>query len=175
MPTGVQRFSASWSAMTWLVTLAVILVAVFATGAVLKKAEHIGPDNGAARLRLTVAALIFPAILMICVALAPLGYTVDEVGIVVNRLGPNICILYSDVADIRSIKRRDLGFGLSLLASGGFFGIYGRFWSTRLGRFQAYVTNASHLVMITRTDGTTLLISPLPADVFLAVVEQARA
>lgn len=175
MPAGVQRFPASWSAMTWLVTLAVILVAVVATGAVLTKAERVAPDNDPARLRLTIAGLIVPMILMVCVAFAPLGYTVDDVGIVVNRLGPNVYILYRDIAEIRTLSRRDLGFCIRLCGSGGFFGSYGRCWSTRLGTFRVYVTDSNHLVLITRTDGTKALISPLPADVFLAVVETARA
>ncbi|UCD51343.1 MAG: hypothetical protein JSW27_01665 [Phycisphaerales bacterium] len=174
MPTGVQRFSASWSAMTWLVTLAVVVVVVVATGAVLTKAERVSPEDESARLRLTAVALILPMILMICVLFAPLGYTIDDVGIVINRLGPNICILYSEVAEIRLINRRDLGFGVRLCASGGFFGFYGRFWSTRMGRFQAYVTDTKHLVLITRIDATKLLISPLPANLFVEVVENVR-
>jgi Bacterial PH domain len=171
----IQRFSASWSAMTWLVTLAILFAAVIATGVVLTKAERIAPENESASMRLTVLALVVPVILMLAVVFAPLGYTVDGSGIVVNRMGPKICIRHSEVAEIRPIRRCDVGFGIRLNAFAGFFGFYGRFTSTRLGRFHAYVTDFKRLVLITRTDGTKLLLSPFPTDVFIEAVEKARS
>ena len=175
MTVRTRRFSAPWSAPTWFTTLLVILVAVIAAGAVLAKVETITSDNPAARERLTATALVVPLILMVAIAFAPLGYTVDEVGIVVNRMGPNIYILHSRIVEIRRLSRRDVGFSIRLGGSGGFFGFFGRFWSTRLGRHRAYVTNTKDLVLIRCDNGVKFLLSPYPADAFVEALAQARA
>ena len=175
MSMRTRRFSAPWSALTWFMTLLVILVAVIATCAVLAKTEKIASDNPTARERLTVAALIVPLILMVALAFAPLGYTVDEVGIVVSRMGPNIYILHSRIVEIRRLTRRDVGFSIRLGGSGGVFGLFGRLWSTRLGRHRAYVTNTKDLVLIRCDNGVKVLLSPYPADAFVEALAQARA
>jgi len=112
---------------------------------------------------------------MVTVLFAPLGYTVERAGIVINRMGRNVYVLYDDILEVQRLGRGDVGFGIRLWASGGFFGFYGSFWSRRLGRVQAYVTDTRHLVLITRVDGRKLLVSPCPADVFMELVQNKRA
>jgi hypothetical protein len=175
MSASVQRFAASWSAATWLITLLVIVVAIVAMGAVLKQVEHISPGGGWERALLTLAALLLPVILMVTVIFAPLGYTVDNAGIMVNRMGRNICVPYAEIADIRLVDRRDVSFAIRVCGCGGFFGFYGRFWSKRLGKFHAYVTDTRQLVLITCTDGRKILLSPFPADVFTELVRSMRS
>lgn len=174
MSASVQRFSASWSAATWFVTLLVVVVAIVAMGVVLQQADRVASENGSKRALLTLAALIVPVILMVTVVFAPLGYTVSEMGIMVNRMGRNICIARSEIAQIELIKRRDVGFAMRICACGGFFGFYGLFWSKRLGRFRAYVTDTRHLVLVTRTDETKVLLSPFPAEVFVDMVKDMQ-
>ena len=55
-----------------------------------------------------------------------------------------------------------------------FFGFFGRFWSRRLGHHRMYATNMRDLVFVERVDGTKFILSPYPADVFVAAVEEAR-
>jgi hypothetical protein len=160
--------------MTWVVTLLVIGVAVMAVGAVLSKAERVSSEDQTSRAALIAAAMIVPVVLLIAVAFAPLGYTVDDVGIVVNRMGPKVCILHDEISEIRRIGRGDLGFGLRLGGSGGFFGSFGRFWSKGVGHHRMYATNSRDLVYIERVDGTKVILSPFPADAFVAAVEEAR-
>ena len=174
MSIGVRRFASPWSAVTWLMTLLVIGVAIIAVGGVLSKAENVSSDDEASRAALIAAAMIVPVALLVAVVFAPLGYTVDDVGIVVNRMGPKVCILHGEIAVIGRIRRRDVGFCLRLGGSGGFFGSFGRFWSRRLGHHRMYATNSRDLVYIERVDGTKVILSPFPADVFIAAVEEAK-
>jgi len=174
MSMPIRRFAAPWSLVTWLVTLLCIVVVVLVTGAALSQAERLVPDDQVMRERLSVAVMVVPFVLVAAVLFAPLGYTVDAVGTVVNRLGPRICILHSEIAEIRRLKRREVGFAFRLCGSGGFFGSYGRYWSARLGHHRAYITNSKDLVLITRHDGMRFLLSPFPADAFIAAIEEAR-
>jgi hypothetical protein len=170
----VQRFAARWSALTWIVTLLVIGVAIVAVGGVLSQAEKVSPDERASRAVLIAAAMVVPAALLISVVFAPLGYTVDDVGIVVNRIGPKVCVLHSEIREIRRMAPGDLGFSLRVGGSGGFFGFFGRFWSRRVGHHRMYGTNGRDLVYIERVDGVKIILSPYPAGAFVATVEAAR-
>lgn len=174
MAKRVARFVARWSAVTWIVTLLVIAVAIVAVGGVLSQAEKVAAGNVGTRAALVAAAMIVPVALLITVVFAPLGYVVDDVGIVVKRMGPKVCIIHSEIAEIRLIGQRDLGFSLRLGGSGGFFGFFGRFWSRRLGHHRMYATNGRDLVYIELVDGVKIILSPYPADLFVAVVEETR-
>jgi hypothetical protein len=174
MAVPVRRFAARWSAWTWIVTLVVIGLAVVVVGVVLSEAEKVEPENGLNRVSLIGAAMIVPMALLVCVVFAPLGYTVDAVGIVVNRIGPSVCIRHDEIAEIRRVATRDVGFSVRVFGSGGFFGYYGRFWSQRLGPHRMYATNGRDLVCIERVDGGKVVLSPYPADVFVAAVQEAR-
>jgi hypothetical protein len=55
-------------------------------------------------------------------------------------------------------------------ASGGFLGFYGRFWSRRLCSFRMYATNATDLVLVTKRDGSKMVLSPRDADQFIEAV-----
>ena len=153
------------------VTSLVILAAIVAVGVALTRAE----DAGALGPVLIAVAVIIPVVLMVCALFAPLGFTVDAAGVVVNRMGPKVCILHGDIAGVCCVTRQDVGFSVRLLGSGGFLGFYGRFWSGRLGKHRAYVTHARDMVLIECHSGEKFLLSPFPADIFVAAVEKARA
>ena len=174
MSLPIRRFAASWSLTTWLITLLVVLVVVAVSGTALIQAEKLPSEDTAERTLLVALALIIPSILMASVLFAPLGFTVDQAGIVVNRMGPRICICYGEIVEIRRLTRTDIGFSVRVAGSGGFLGFFGRFWSTRLGSHRAYITNGKDLVLICRHDGVKFVLSPHPASVFIEALEQAR-
>lgn len=166
MGAGIYRFGARWSLVTWLVTLVVIAVVIVIMGVAMAQAERTPV--------LIAIVMIVPLALAVTALFAPLGYTVDAVGIMVNRMGPKVCILYDEIAKIRRVRWSDVGLSVRFLGSGGFLGFYGRFWSRRLGRHRAYVTSGRNLVLIECLDGEKLLISPYPADLFMELVEKVR-
>ena len=112
-------------------------------------------------------------ILIVAVVFAPLEYAVDDVGVLVKRIGPRIRILHHEIAAIRALSRREMGFSLRLCGSGGFFGFFGRFWSARLGKHRAYCTNMRDLVLIECRDGRKFVLSPHPAGAFVEAVTNA--
>ena len=166
MGAGIYRFGARWSLLTWAVTLLVIAVVIVVMGVALAHAARTPV--------LVVMAMIVPLALAVTALFAPLGYTVDAVGIMVNRMGSKICVLYDEIVEIRRVNRSDVGLSVRLLGSGGFLGFYGRFWSRRLGRHRAYVTSGRNLVLIECVDGEKVLISPYPADLFMELVAKVR-
>jgi len=63
-------------------------------------------------------------------------------------------------------------FSRRLAGSGGLFGYYGLFQTSKLGRSNWYLTNRQHSVVVI-TASRTVLLSPDDADGFLAAVRQS--
>jgi hypothetical protein len=78
-----------------------------------------------------------------------------------------VLIERTQIREIRRIDSPEIGFVWRVFGSGGFFGWFGWFRSRSLGRFTAYATNRRDLILITKTDGSKLILSPYPRDAFL--------
>jgi hypothetical protein len=174
MAQGTQRFGARWSMLVRAVTPVVIVLVIVAVAVVLRAAGQPTVKDTATAGWLVVAASLPVAMLAIAVLFAPLGFTVDPVGIIVNRMGPNVYIRYEEIAAIERIEPRQIGFGIRVFGSGGFFGHFGWFYSRPLGWFRCYVTDRRDLVLIRLHDGGKLVLSPHPAEVFVEYAERAR-
>lgn len=174
MAQGMQCFAARWSPSVWTITVLVIVVVICVTAGLLWAAAHAADAGAATRMLLTAAALVPPVILCVTIFFAPLGYTVHAGLILVNRMGRPVVIACRESAEIRRMNAAEIGFAVRIVGSGGFFGWFGRFYSRRLGRFRAYITNRNAFVLVTQTDGTKIVLSPSPADVFVETVKKAR-
>ena len=110
-------------------------------------------------------SLPFTIILFVIGRYAPLGYrlAVDSVH-VERRAGPRV-ITYRT---IRSADRvaRPLG-GISVTASKGVFGRFGRFWNSTLGFYRLFLTNRESIVWLETTEGW-MALSPDRPDEFVA-------
>lgn len=167
-----QRFAARWSLSVWIVTLAVIAFVGFAMGGMLWTATRDAHTREA--WLLGVSALALPTILCITVFFAPLGYSILTRGVVIHRMGRNVAIGFEQIAEIRRIEPKEIGLAIRVFGSGGFFGWFGRFHGRRLGWFTAYCSSGRDLILIARTDGAKIVISPHPADAFLESAERAK-
>ena len=167
MPRQPRQFAARWSPTTWLVTLLVIAIVIGVSCTFLCRSPEVTSTGSVERCRLTLPVLVLPGIFAVASLFAPVGYALTASAIVIRRLGPNIRIPYESIAEVRRLQKRQVGFGIRLGGSGGFFGFYGRFWSTRLGRHRMYATNAGDLVLVRLTDGRKIVVSPHPADAFV--------
>ncbi|MDI6447868.1 PH domain-containing protein [Anaerobaca lacustris] len=168
MTNGAQRFGAEWSMAVRITTAVVIFATIFVVGVMLRIATGPGPTW------LAPLAFVPAAVLSVTILFAPLGFTVDSVGVIIHRLGRNIYIRHDEIASVERIEASQIGLGFRVFGSGGFFGFFGRFYSRQLGRFRGYITNRKDLVLITLRDGAKLVLSPHPGDVFVECAKNAR-
>ena len=169
-----QRFGMRWSPLTWIVTIAVIVLVVAVAVVILWKAIHVGPEVGGIRVLLVLVGFLPAVSLAILALFAPRAYEVDPDAITVKRIVGNVVIRRVDVREIRRIESRGIGSALRLFACGGFFGWFGLFYSRQIGRFWAYTGNQADLVLITQADGTKVVISPYPPEAFLEAIREAQ-
>jgi hypothetical protein len=109
------------------------------------------------------------SLIALCYAYSPLGYAVSERSVVVRRLIGRVRIPIEGVREIRPATPDDFRGCLRLWGSGGMFGYYGLFRTTKLAKCTWYVTSrAKAVVLITETK--TTLFSPDDVDRFLTAV-----
>jgi hypothetical protein len=166
------RFEARWSRLVWCVTLGVLLLVAVAEILLLGAAFSFSrgqPGHAAAVLGMLVSVTIFAGI----ARFAPWDYLVRRDAIVVGRLGPPLMIPYEAIREVRRTYRKEIGFAWRVFGSAGFLGWFGLFRSRRLGEFRACATNQRDLVLITKTNGAKLVISPHLPDAFLEAVQKS--
>jgi hypothetical protein len=155
-PGESQSFSASFDSTTKIVSVVVFVVLLLA----------------AAVTRSAIVAGLGAAVILLSFAYSPRGYAILERSIVVNRLIGNVRIALDGIREIRAATTDDFRGCLRLWGSGGLFGYYGIFQTSRLGRGTWYVTNRSNAVVVI-TDAKTVLFSPDNVDGFITAIRVA--
>lgn len=120
----------------------------------------------------TQSALAAGALLLTVVfgyGLSPRGYTVAERSITVHRMLWNARIPLEGARQARRITGAELRGSFRVFGSGGLFGYYGLFHTSKLGNCTWYATARERLVAVI-TDAKSALFSPDDADGFLAAV-----
>ena len=113
-------------------------------------------------------ALLIPLLVALAYAYSPRGYVLSGHGILVKRLIGNIRVPRGDIREIRPGTPADLAGCIRLWGSGGFFGYYGLFRTSKLGRSYWYVTDRSKTVIVVARD-KTFVLSPDDVLGFVAV------
>jgi len=100
---------------------------------------------------------------------APRGYTIAGQSILVHRPIGNLRIPLAGVQEARAGTSEDLAGCIRLFGSGGLFGYYGLFQTSKLGRSTWYVTDRDKAIVVI-TAAKTAVFSPDDGDGFLAAI-----
>lgn len=106
-------------------------------------------------------------LLVAAYAWSPTGYEISDGAVVVRRLAGNVRIRLDGIREVRVATADDFRGCIRLFASGGLFGYYGIFRTSKLGKSTWYVTNRSRSVVIVSDSGTAVL-SPDDVGGFVA-------
>ncbi len=116
-----------------------------------------------------LVACISLVVIMLAYGYSPSGYTVTNRSIIVKRLLTTAHVSLEDAREARMATADDVRGCFRLWGSGGLFGYYGLFWTSRLGKCTWYVTARKRSVVVI-TGSKTALFSPNDAEGFLAAV-----
>jgi hypothetical protein len=110
------------------------------------------------------------AVIVLGYAYSPRSYSISGREIIVKRLIGSVRVPLDRLKEARLVTPDDLRGGIRLWGSGGMFGYYGLFRTTKLGNCRWYVTNRRNMVVVV-TESKTTLYSPDDTEGFLAAVE----
>ncbi len=116
-----------------------------------------------------IAAAILILVLVLSYAYSPRAYRVSEKAIVVKRLIGNVRVPLESLRAARRMEADDLRGCIRLWGSGGLFGYFGLFRTTKLGRCTWYATNRKNLTVVVGARKTTVY-SPDDTEGFLRAI-----
>ncbi|MGA2143860.1 MAG: PH domain-containing protein [Bryobacteraceae bacterium] len=108
-------------------------------------------------------------LLILAYAYSPRGYRVAERAIAVRRLIGDIRIPLDDVREARIAGADDFAGCIRLWGSGGLFGYYGVFRTSKLGKCTWYVTSRRNSVVVI-AGAKTVVLSPDDPERFVAAI-----
>jgi len=149
-----MSFTASWDSLTKVFSAAVVLLLL-------------GPAVFALRSPLASGTGI--VVLALAYAWSARGYEIIDGTLVVRRLAGSVRIPLESIREAREATPEDLSGCMRLFGSGGLFGWYGLFRTSKLGKSTRYVTDRSHAGVLV-SGARTVLISPDEVERFLSVV-----
>lgn len=106
------------------------------------------------------ALIMFIAIPLIAYIYAPRGYVINENGLTIKLGISSIIIPMSEITRIYNIPKEQMNNTNKSFASGGLFGYYGRFENKTLGSFKMYAGRFDSLIIIVKSNGDKIIISP---------------
>jgi len=162
----IKKFRARWSAALWVMTLLILALVAY----LLILGFSSVPGDYFQRL----IGVLIAVILGICVLYSPRTFYVTKDSVIVKRPGPDLMIKIRDIEGIRPIGLREFGLAVRTFGVGGFFGYYGKFYSRRIGSYNAYATNCKSLVLIQCNNGKKYVLSPEHADKFVERVNAIK-
>lgn len=111
-------------------------------------------------LVLALSIFILLPVLFIAYALRPVKYIIDANNLIIVKGIGNKMIERKEITVVKAVTKNDLGVGIRLLGSGGFFGYYGKFSYKKIGIVNAYVVNTEHLIYLKTKNEKQYLVSP---------------
>lgn len=157
------EFSAPWSNSVRLVTLGSVALLLLLVPA--------GLFTGPRHLlvwRLAMIAMPLGA-LFGALPFAVRGYVLTQRHLEVCRLGWSTVLPLAGLETVTG-EPEGLKGSLRLFGNGGLFGITGWFWNRRLGRFRAYATDPSRVVLLRYADGRKVVVTPGDVQHFIVQV-----
>ncbi len=109
------------------------------------------------------------AVIILGYVFSPQGYAVIDRVLLVKRLVGEVRIPLNELKEVRAVTPEDLKGGIRLWGSGGLFGYYGIFRTSKLGKCRWFVTNRRKMTVVVTASKTTLY-SPDDVDGFIAAV-----
>jgi len=119
----------------------------------------------------TMVTAIFAFVLVAAFAWAPTGYAISDGAIVIARLIGDVRIPVDGIRDVRAATADDFRGCIRLFGSGGLFGYYGIFRTSKLGKCAWYMTHRDRTIVIVGDSGTAV-VSPDDVDGFVAAVRR---
>jgi hypothetical protein len=101
--------------------------------------------------------VLLACVVVISFAFAPCALEVTGTEVrVLRRLAPPVHLPFATLRSVEPSAAR----GLRVFGSGGFFGSFGLYWQKGLGTYRRYATRLGPSMLLTRTAGLPIVVTP---------------
>lgn len=155
-----MRFEAKMDDLAKILTFVVIGILVIPTVLIINVALHGTPA--------VLIPLVVVLVSLVVVAFFRVDhYELSDGQLQVVRPAGTKSIPLQDLKSATPVTTKDLGFGIRLFGSGGWFGYFGFFYYRILGPATLYATDRSKLILLKTTTGKNVIVSPVDGPAFL--------
>ena len=130
-------------------------------------------------LMIPSAVYIIPISLIIMLVLtygfSPKGYALEDGKLVVLRPFQNKFHATTDILNVSLVDRKDLKNSLRVFGVGGLFGYFGLFRNTRYGTMIWYATRRDQFVVIERSNGKAIVLTPDDPNSFVSEWNETKS
>ena len=142
-------------------TSVVITASVSAVGLVLGYfALRRSGDGGVPVLLLFLGSAIVLGLLIATFLLKTNSILVDNTGITIDRTINPVKIAFSEIKAVQTDRDGEMTGVIRTFGNGGSFGYIGSFYNKKYGRMKLYCTQRKNYVIIDKTNGKRIIISP---------------
>lgn len=117
--------------------------------------------------------LPFGGLVLVIFSLHPIGFSVDGRKLEILRPVGALPISLAGLMTIDHPASLPPVSAIGLVASHGFFGVFGLFWNRRWGRYHQFVTDSNKQVMLAWRDGKKVVLSPDEPHRFVESIQAA--
>ena len=152
-----MEYKASLDTLGKILTITGIIIFIFQF-----KIRAILISNGNEKITLihTGAVIFLGTILLFCYLYSVRGYGLTDDQLIIRRPYKDRIINLSDIAEVRPVQGHEFKGTIRTFGNGGFFGYYGWYYNTTLGKMHWYVTQRQNRILIRTTVGEKIIISP---------------
>ena len=112
-----------------------------------------------------VGVILLPGAVIVLYFLRTQSVTINETNIVINRTISPVKIPLSEISSVQ--KPEDMQFAMRTMGNGGVFGYTGKYYKKGIGSMTWYCTQRQNYVLIEKTNGKKIVVTPDDADGFI--------
>jgi hypothetical protein len=122
-----------------------------------------------------VMPFAFIIILVITYGFSPKGYAFEDRKLVIYRPFQNKFYATEYILNVSLVDRKELKNSLRVFGVGGLFGYFGLFRNSRYGTMIWYATRRDQFVVIERSNGKTIVLSPNDPNSFVSEWNETKS
>jgi hypothetical protein len=121
-----------------------------------------------AQYTITFTVILVGILLMIAFLIRPNNYSVSSDKLLIHRMISNVEIDRNNIKSVQEIDESQVKNSLRTFGVGGFFGSFGTFWNSKLGKMTWYVTRKNNFVLVETKDQKKIILTPDKPEEFVA-------
>lgn len=162
-----SKFKAKLSKLSIVLTILVNLLIILSCYIMLFREDLLKNTNQPPNIIKYFIVFFLIIVILITFLLHPKSYTINNSYIEINKPLYTKKIAISEIYDIKEIDYENLAIRSRLFASGGVWGYFGLFSSSKFGRINLETTNFNNLIFIINKNKKITILSPDNSTEFL--------